>query len=203
MPEDAVGVPRWRGAGRAGALPVPSQGGGTAASGPTAATPVGSGTSPTRRGAAQADDGGFVQHATDPRSLAGAALLAVGLIAALAGRGARGTGPAERRREAVETEVWLRVGRRTRSARSGSPPRCAAWPRSARRPGTRCRRRTPRAVDGDAVELYLAPPAPEAPAPWSAVDGGAPLAAGAARPRRAARSPASSPSRRSCPSAAT
>jgi hypothetical protein len=167
MPEDAVGVPRWQ-ATPAPAAPVPTQqGGGSQAE---------AGGGDAGAGAVQqaevqhADDAGFVQQATDPRSLAGAALLAVGLIAALRRARRRGrAGLADA--EAVETEVWLRVGADEERAKrlTAALRGLAALCEEAGHPVPQA---YAAAVDADTVELYLAPAAPEAPAPWSAVEDG-------------------------------
>jgi hypothetical protein len=166
MPEDAVGVARWQ-APAAPAPHVPTQQGG----GPQAEAGGGdAGAGASQQVQVQADDAGFVQHATDPRSLAGAALLAVGLIAALRRARRRGrAGVADP--EAVETEVWLRVGadeertKRLTAALRGLAAICEEA-------GHPVPQAYAAAVDGDAVELYLAPAAPEAPAPWSAIEDG-------------------------------
>jgi nucleoid-associated protein YgaU len=172
MPEDAVGVQRWE-TPAAPAAPVPTQGGGSGASaGADGGAAVGSGDVVAAEQFAQADDdGGFVQSATDPRSLAGAALLAVGLIAAL--RRARRRGKAALvEGDAVETEVWLRVGadeeraKRLTAALRGLAGLCEEA-------GHAMPQAYAASVDADTVELFLAPPAPEAPAPWSAVEDGA------------------------------
>jgi nucleoid-associated protein YgaU len=172
MPEDATGVARWE-TPVAPAVPVPTQGGANgAALGTGGAADVVAGDQAQLQDQQDqaADQGGFVQHATDPRSLAGAALLAVGLIAALRrarrrGRAGQGTG------DAVETEVWLRVGadeertKRLAAALRGLAGLCEEA-------GNPVPQAYAAAVDAETVELYLAPPAPEAPAPWSAVDEG-------------------------------
>jgi hypothetical protein len=184
MPEDAVGVARWEAPPPATPSSGPSQGGGSSATddgggGPGAGDhlsgdqggPGGGGPgSGTRTG-----DEGFVELATQPQtiggSLAGAGLLAVGLLSALRRSRRRGRAAALAGQDAVETEVWLRVAadeeraRRLAQAVRGLPGLCEDL-------GHALPQTYAAAIDGDAVELFLAPPAPDAPAPWSAVEDG-------------------------------
>lgn len=98
-------------------------------------------------------------------------LLAAVLAGALAAerRRRRGTDPGD---DALETEVRLLVG--------AEPERVRRLDHALRALSGTCRAERvalpqvyAASVDDDAVELRVAPPAPTAPAPWSALDGGA------------------------------
>ncbi|MBF4161777.1 LysM peptidoglycan-binding domain-containing protein [Nocardioides acrostichi] len=114
--------------------------------------------------------GGAVQVADHSGVLLGGGLLAVGVLSLLAAerRRRRSTDPSG---DALDTEVALRAG--------ADPDRAAWLDRALRSLAAQCR--TERialpqvfaaTVTDDVVELRLAPAAPQAPAPWSTLEGG-------------------------------
>lgn len=179
MPEDAVGVPRYgshprpagpEGVSASGTGARPDGGTGAGTDGPDGNASGGGGAGDAPRAARGAVPSSASSPATE---LGGAGLLAAGVLAALVISRRRGRhrdrdpGP-----EAVEAEVWLRVGAR--------PDRAHLLDRALRGLGAACRQAgtaPPAAYAGlfgeSELELLLFPPAPVAPSPWTALDGGA------------------------------
>lgn len=155
MPDDARGVPRVHAVADEAPAPVPSD------EAPLEAP-----------GEAPADAPATDRLASDRLGVAlTGGLLAAVLAGALAAerRRRRGTDPGD---DALEAEVRLLVG--------ADPERVQRLDHALRALSGTCRAERvalpqvyAASVDDDAVELRVAPPAPTAPAPWSALDGGA------------------------------
>ena len=175
MPEDAVGVERLV-APAPPPAPAPAQ---APAAPSTGGAPVDAGTADGGAEGADAADEGAVAPA--PQGALGlGALAAAGLASALARRrrSSPGADPGE---EAAEAEAQLRVGAdparealllRALRSLGAAGPRGAGGSSGASGAGGSSGAYAVLVADGE-VEVRLAPPRPDAPAPWTSADGGA------------------------------
>ena len=180
MPEDAVGVERLL-------APAPAEPAAPATGGVAVDTGAPGSTDLDGSGdvAVDAGDEGAVQPA--PQGALGlGALAAAGLTTALLRR-RRSTPGSDPGEEAAEAEAQLRVGADParealllRALRSLGAPGSAGASGASNRPGASGASNRPGAsgayavlVADDEVEVRLAPPRPDAPAPWTAADAGA------------------------------